>query len=178
MNSLVTELQPAMLGLFLKGTIVLFLAAGATLLLRRGSASARYLIWSSALVILVALPVLPTVLPSWNLPVETYFLEFSLNAETQEEASRSASDGPQATLRGRVEGQGAGSIKTNATNATNETSKQHKQSKQNKRNEFRERELNVTNELPKFGETRFFFEDIASERNMCNLLSREARRDF
>jgi beta-lactamase regulating signal transducer with metallopeptidase domain len=119
MNSLVTELQPAMLGLFLKGTIVLFVAAGATLLLRRGSASARYLIWSSSLVILVALPVLPTVLPSWNLPVEIYFLESNLNAETQEEDSRSASDGPQATLRGRVDGQGAGSVETIETNETN-----------------------------------------------------------
>ena len=35
MNSLVTALQPAMLGLLIKGTLVLFIAAGTSLVLRR-----------------------------------------------------------------------------------------------------------------------------------------------
>ncbi len=97
MNSLVTGLQPAMLGLLIKGTLVLAIAAGASFTLRRGSAAARYLMWSSALVILIALPVIPTLLPSWNLPVDTTFLEFDLNSRFQDEAARTVTEPPQAT---------------------------------------------------------------------------------
>ena len=106
MNSLVTALQPAMLGLLIKGTLVLFIAAGTSLVLRRGSASARYLVWSTALVILIALPVVPTILPSWNLPVDTSFLEFDLNPGFQNNPRESAAGLPETTPLGISENPG------------------------------------------------------------------------
>ena len=57
-----------LLNLLVKGTIVLLAAALFGFLLQRASASTRYLVWSSALLALVALPILPLLLPVWQIP--------------------------------------------------------------------------------------------------------------
>ncbi len=57
-----------LLNLLVKGTVVLMAAALFGLLLKRASASTRYLVWSSALLALVALPILPLLLPVWQIP--------------------------------------------------------------------------------------------------------------
>ena len=57
-----------LLNLLVKGTGVLMAAALFGLLLKRASASTRYLVWSSALLALVALPILPLLLPVWQIP--------------------------------------------------------------------------------------------------------------
>ncbi len=57
-----------LLNLLVKGTVVLMAAALFGLLLQRASASTRYLVWSSALLALVALPILPLLLPVWQIP--------------------------------------------------------------------------------------------------------------
>ena len=80
MRALALAVQPALIGILIKGTLVLLVAAAASLLLRRGSASGRYLIWSSALVVLIALPILLVALPSWNLPFDTSFLNLDITA--------------------------------------------------------------------------------------------------
>ena len=54
-----------LLNLLVKGTVVLMAAALFGLLLKQASASTRYLVWSSALLALVALPILPLLLPVW-----------------------------------------------------------------------------------------------------------------
>jgi HEAT repeat protein/beta-lactamase regulating signal transducer with metallopeptidase domain len=56
-------------GVFLKGTLVLIAALVLTLLLRRASASARHLIWTSAFACLVALPFASMMLPEWSVPL-------------------------------------------------------------------------------------------------------------
>ena len=58
-----------LLNLLVKGTVVLLAAALFGLLLQRASASSRYLVWSSALLALVALPILPLLLPVWQIPL-------------------------------------------------------------------------------------------------------------
>ena len=78
MRALALALQPALIGIVIKGTLVLLVAAAASFLLRRGAASGRYVIWSSALVVLIALPILLVALPSWNLPFDTSFLNLDL----------------------------------------------------------------------------------------------------
>jgi beta-lactamase regulating signal transducer with metallopeptidase domain/HEAT repeat protein len=50
----------------LKGTSLLFVAALLVLLLRRGSAAHRHLVWACALAGLVALPILLMALPAWR----------------------------------------------------------------------------------------------------------------
>src|SRR5262245_11553624 len=49
-----------------KGTILLVLAAGAALMLRRDSAATRHLVWLLALVALLVVPVLSALLPEWR----------------------------------------------------------------------------------------------------------------
>ena len=49
MRALAPALQPALIGIVIKGILVLLVAAAASFLLRRGSASGRYVVWSSAL---------------------------------------------------------------------------------------------------------------------------------
>ena len=78
MTALALTLQPALIGIVIKGTLVLLVAAAASFLLRRGSASGRYVIWSSALVVLIALPILLVALPSWTLSFDTSFLNLDL----------------------------------------------------------------------------------------------------
>ncbi len=58
-----------LLNLLVKGTVVLMAAALFGLLLQRASASTRFLVWSSALLALVALPILPLLLPVWQIPL-------------------------------------------------------------------------------------------------------------
>ena len=53
----------------LKATLVLGLAGVAALLLRRGSAAARHLIWTLGLAGALTLPVLSAVVPAWKLPL-------------------------------------------------------------------------------------------------------------
>jgi len=52
-----------------KGTVVLAIAAGMSVALRRASASARHMVWLLAVVSLIGLPVLSAVLPAWQVPL-------------------------------------------------------------------------------------------------------------
>ncbi len=54
-----------------KATILLALAGGVTLLLRRASAASRHLVWTVALLAALAAPVLSLTLPRWQLPIVT-----------------------------------------------------------------------------------------------------------
>lgn len=55
--------------LVVRPTIVLMLAAFSTLVLRRGSAASRHLVWSAALCGIVAIPLVASVAPSLELPL-------------------------------------------------------------------------------------------------------------
>ena len=55
----------------LKATLLFAIAAIASLALRRGSAAARHLMWTLALVSALALPALSLALPRWQLPLVT-----------------------------------------------------------------------------------------------------------
>lgn len=57
-------------GALIKVTVLLMAAALLALALRRASAAARHLVWSAAVVAVLALPVLASVIP-WHLPVVT-----------------------------------------------------------------------------------------------------------
>lgn len=52
---------------FVKGTVVLLLAAGACVLLKRSTAALRHLVWALAFVGLLALPVASAIMPDWRL---------------------------------------------------------------------------------------------------------------
>ena len=52
-----------------KGFVVLAMAAGLNLVLRRSSSSLRHLIWLLAITSCLCLPVISVILPSWQLPV-------------------------------------------------------------------------------------------------------------
>ena len=76
MNSLfnLNELQVSgginlLLDLSIKGTILLFIAGMATLIFRRAPASMRHFFWFLALGGLILLPVLSSILPSWQVPL-------------------------------------------------------------------------------------------------------------
>src|SRR4029077_10243473 len=51
---------------FVKATVLLLLAAGATLLLRRSAASLRHLVWTLACGGVLALPLASALLPNWR----------------------------------------------------------------------------------------------------------------
>jgi len=51
---------------FVKATVVLLLAAGASLLLKRSPAALRHLVWALAFVGLLALPVASAIMPDWR----------------------------------------------------------------------------------------------------------------
>ena len=53
----------------IKGAVLIGLAAGLGLVLRRASASARHLVWLLAICGLLCLPMLSAVLPAWRLPI-------------------------------------------------------------------------------------------------------------
>jgi beta-lactamase regulating signal transducer with metallopeptidase domain len=52
-----------------KGLLVLAVAAAACALLRRRSAATRHLVWSTAMISLLLLPVLASLVPSWQMPL-------------------------------------------------------------------------------------------------------------
>jgi beta-lactamase regulating signal transducer with metallopeptidase domain len=54
--------------LALKGAVVLAAAVVAARMLRRGAAATRYLVWSTALAALLALPLLSALVPAWTSP--------------------------------------------------------------------------------------------------------------
>ena len=56
-----------------KGMVILMVAGLAILALRRGSAAARHVIWSAALIGLLLLPVVSTVLPGWHMQLPACF---------------------------------------------------------------------------------------------------------
>ncbi|MFO1001610.1 MAG: M56 family metallopeptidase [Planctomycetaceae bacterium] len=53
--------------LAIKGTIVLVLAGSACFVLRRDSAATRHFVWSTAMGLLLAMPILSLVLPAWRI---------------------------------------------------------------------------------------------------------------
>jgi len=57
-------------GLLVKVTLLLLVAAALSLALRRASAAARHMVWTAAIVSVLALPILAAVLP-WRVPVLT-----------------------------------------------------------------------------------------------------------
>lgn len=89
--------QPAhwfglLLGLTIKGALILSVASLSAFALRRASAAVRHLVWGLALVSLLALPALTLMLPGWNLPV---FSGLMARREAQADALRAdaASEG-------------------------------------------------------------------------------------
>jgi beta-lactamase regulating signal transducer with metallopeptidase domain len=58
------------LHLLLKATLLLALAGGAGLALRRASAASRHLVWTLAVAGLLALPLFSLLLPAWRVPLE------------------------------------------------------------------------------------------------------------
>src|SRR2546422_6621843 len=52
---------------FIKSTVLLLLAAGVTVLLRRSAASLRHLVWALACGGVLALPLASALLPNWRL---------------------------------------------------------------------------------------------------------------
>ena len=57
---------PILLDAALKGVVILAVATGAILLMRRTSAAARHLVWFMAVFCLLLVPVLSVALPSWQ----------------------------------------------------------------------------------------------------------------
>ncbi|MHC4718789.1 MAG: hypothetical protein ACYS5V_17635 [Planctomycetota bacterium] len=58
-----------LLDVTIKGLVILAAAGGMAALLRRRSAAARHMVWSVAAACLLALPILSTALPHWNVPI-------------------------------------------------------------------------------------------------------------
>src|SRR5882762_8075833 len=52
---------------FVKATVILLVAAGASLLLRRSAAALRHLVWALAFVGVLVLPVVGAIMPDWRL---------------------------------------------------------------------------------------------------------------
>jgi len=57
---------PTLLGVAVRASTVLAVAGLATMLMRRTSASARHLVWASAVLVTLAIPLLTRVTPRWN----------------------------------------------------------------------------------------------------------------
>jgi len=66
------------LNVVVKGTVVLMAAALFGLVLQKASASVRYLVWSLALGTLIALPLLPPLLPAWQINLGSSFFSVAL----------------------------------------------------------------------------------------------------
>ena len=69
MNLELKEPLSLLLLVALQGTVILALAAVATLLLRRAAAALRHLVWGLAVFGLLAAPVLSALLPRWEVPL-------------------------------------------------------------------------------------------------------------
>lgn len=80
------DLTPALLDAALKGTAVLVLACALAPLLRRAAAAARHLLWTAALVGILALPALGLLLPRWHVHLPA----FDTTAGHAEEAAPAA----------------------------------------------------------------------------------------
>ncbi|MFI5235938.1 MAG: hypothetical protein ACHQXA_09525, partial [Gemmatimonadales bacterium] len=98
-----------LVGLLLKGTLVLLLIWSASLLLRRASAALRHLLWTVGLVALVVLPILSIALP-WRLPVAAvpataFAPPAALLAAPASEVIAPAPDEPRGAVRSRDRGQ-------------------------------------------------------------------------
>jgi beta-lactamase regulating signal transducer with metallopeptidase domain/outer membrane lipoprotein-sorting protein len=63
-----------LLNLFVKGTLLLMIAAAASQLLHHSPAALRHLIWKLALAGLLALPILSLALPAWRTPIVSEIL--------------------------------------------------------------------------------------------------------
>ncbi|MEJ7809473.1 MAG: M56 family metallopeptidase [Gemmatimonadaceae bacterium] len=63
------EWGPALLDVTLKGTLLLLVAAALTYALRSATSAARHLVWSVTLGAILALPLLPRLLPEWRVRV-------------------------------------------------------------------------------------------------------------
>ncbi len=61
--------MPIAADLAVKGLLILAAAAAAGFMLRRRAAATRYLVWSTAMMSLLLLPVLAALLPAWQAPV-------------------------------------------------------------------------------------------------------------
>src|SRR5689334_11432451 len=70
-NSWSDQLSLGLIIFALRATVLLAIAFLATRLLRNGSAALRHLVWTAAVVGVVALPVLSVVVPAWEVPVIT-----------------------------------------------------------------------------------------------------------
>src|SRR5438876_10727211 len=81
---------------FVKATVLLLLAAGVTLLLRRSAASLRHLVWTLACGGVLALPLASALLPNWRVagwPRLDVPVAFDLNEmPAQRQAAAAASD--------------------------------------------------------------------------------------
>ena len=62
----INHLLPTLLGVLIKGTLLLLLAALACRLLGRSSAATRHMVWTAALIGVLFLPLLSAFLPRWN----------------------------------------------------------------------------------------------------------------
>lgn len=71
MNLELKEPLSLLLLVALQGTVILALAAVATLLLRRAAAALRHLVWGLAVFGLLAAPVLSALLPRWEVPLSS-----------------------------------------------------------------------------------------------------------
>src|SRR5262249_31296528 len=82
---------------FVKSAIILSAAGLLTASLRRASAASRHLVWSVAIVSLLALPILSVALPSWQIPappsVATVTSPSSFDGAAPELASSGANEG-------------------------------------------------------------------------------------
>ena len=69
MDWLMVPDAPVMLGLALRATVLLSAALALAWLARKGPAGVRHLLWTMTFALLLALPVLSLLGPSWELPL-------------------------------------------------------------------------------------------------------------
>ena len=78
-----------------KGLIVLLVAAGATLLLRRSSAALRHMVWTLAVAALILMPVLSIALPQFHVPL---LPDWSGTGDPAQASPSSAAESPAANI--------------------------------------------------------------------------------
>src|SRR5688500_4366771 len=72
----------------IKATVLLAIAAATATMLRRSSAASRHLVWTTALIAALVLPVLSVALPRWQAPVVTVAPTVLAAGESIDAASR------------------------------------------------------------------------------------------